>query len=864
MSFVPAPSTIAAEVDANAINLEQHTGDLSLDGADKLLFTPVGAESLSSRIVETDGTARLLPDDQFYTSKAGEFVLPISVTDGGGNILSYQLVQTRVIQGLRRYLVPSTHVVIDSNRPWSYVEGVATIHVRNGGLDAVTFQLLHHQDVGHPSRSGVGLDVQVAASTQLVTVEKSSATYPQAVTLKAHVPETVAWTTHINGARYFDIDVPKLTLKFPGVHDRHRMSFLPDRIQLRVWDGYVSVLAAADIAVMSDVMFKAIHRSLPVLSQSYSCKVRVVGNIGTLSSSGLRDGDTVTITGVNVFTQYNIAVIDSYSDTMAGGATTIVPERLPNATLSTSADFPTLSPINITLNQVVNPPPVWSGVTLPPPPAYYWTSIYLDIDKRYVLTVMPLAANPNRIPVMNGWPSVIPVDLWIDDSLNPTTSVECAIPIFFGWKESDSSFSVLDPTLPRSAPMPRQRIFGAQDANAMMTRTAYRVWLVIPGNTVAAPSTLQVNGVDLATFSLRGINPTVPSDEEFFGDCLLWVALGNFVHLIEDNPIHTSLHRASYLTNQLARFSVELGNQENVSAFTKYGFGGNATKSTACAYMLGSTNWNGCIDDWAQKTQAFMAANGSAFLRTVELFNAATTNGYLLGLPFGAHTAYYTGSPKFDVNHNVVSIVMAYHWFDFVEGSPTVVGGGIHTSVTVALDWTGNVRTVGQVVGAPVPYSLENGPWPALAASGTAFTEFNLSATDAYWCDVSVNGRAYAVADPADPSEAHWWDSRTDPKTGIVWTPTYSDPPGYKADGNEAPYLINMDQIIAFDPLSPDEMSIVSVNLSTAGSYDANQVLSGSFSQVVPGYMHINKATMIKRAEFLEQIHNWGTFRMRW
>jgi hypothetical protein len=342
------------------------------------------------------------------------------------------------------------------------------------------------------------------------------------------------------------------------------------------------------------------------------------------------------------------------------------------------------------------------------------------------------------------------------------------------------------------------------------------------------------------------------------------VALGNFVHLIENDPRHTALHRASFLVNQLARFAVSLGNQEHVSAFAQYGFGGNATKSAACAYLLGTTNWNGCLDDWMQKAQAHLVASGEGFLSSVGAFTAGTQNGFALGLPFGTSTAYYTGSPKLDVNRNIVGIVMAYHWLDFAAGTPKTVGGGLHSSVCVVTDWNGYVRTVGPVVGAPAPIDLSNGPFLALAATGTFFADLDLDNTDAYWCDISVNGRAYVEADPLDPEQAYWWQTRIDPTTGQLWTPTYADPPGYKADGQETPYLVDHAKIVAYDPLSPDEKAITTLDFSSAGSYDANQVLAGRFNDIVPGFMHIAKAVQIKRAAFLEQIHGWGTFQMRW
>jgi len=893
MAWQPIPTTLELESLEKALTIEQFQ---SLpDANDRIGFRVYNEGQLVSnmtfKVKASDGQWHEMTGGEFWTTRPGEYLVQMISVDDANNTLQVVNKQIRICNSFRRYIIPDTYVCIDVNKPWGYIGNDPVIHVLNGYYDEdldkdvfedVILTMLHPEDPG--GRSDVGIFVHIDGSNgELLDIDGNTAgnlttNRYQALRLRFDISDSdPGWDYDpVSGDEFMDVDV-HAGVVFGDEVDKFLMMNVPRDFRIRVWKSFAANRTSSDMAIMPDTDVRALLESIPTIEQyRFRGRVRTVGAVGTVQASNPShaDGQWVDVTSVTDYLLFALTTYDNYAISYSSG-TSVDINAHSNVNAFLAADIPMTQPVEAIVNQVHAYPPSFG------PAEYHWMSIRLDKDARYLLHILPLAISPTNIPVVNGFQSLIPLDIMIEDTDDHGHTDDYDLgPIYLGFKEEFTQWSVFDPDTFTFIP---KRLFGSRMGNPLKMNIPYRMWLRCPGSSSAANSTLQFNGVDFVTFSVTSCNLNDTSQTNFLRNISKWVALGNFTYLINDSdPTDTSMHRAAYITENFRQYELDVGMAEYVDSYAFTGIENLTNSSLCCGYHLAAGNWQGAVDDWMAKMKTFIIdeSNWCSWLeddgsqRPSQNIESLTNYGLDLGLPFGLHTAYYTGSAQFDVNRNVISFVSVYYWLNLMmrqDGSSLSlnypdVGDGVTNAeklggtICVAKSWEtedgtpdGNpyYRCVWVAVGDPNILIEDEGQTDLGAGVLTNTTPLELS--DA---QLNINYGDPGYIDLLYLHAGPLWVVETfvelDTTFGdIVWFDfainTYADF-GYGADKTgDRPYLITPDKLVSYDPLATDERVISNADFTSSESYDNNQVIQGQFSQTEIGFLAMKGAALIHR-----------------
>lgn len=834
MSFAPLPSTITVTATANALNVAQYRGDpTDLSADDKVLIEVTGTMGSTIKVADASlvGAAPQLtecPNGAFYSNLPGEYDLNFVATDNAGAVLATQTQMVRVVSTFRRYIVPVDCLVLDVNRPWTrevddflgMPTGRTIIHVISGGAEWVVFEVLHPENVVNTrSNTSLKLSTGIWSEATKETLNQNQ--------IRIAFTVSMGWKTdQATGGKYKDFAADSIYVQFAGVEDKRVLCPFDQQIVFRVWDRYIPAKVPISMsAVDNTALWEMLTQANKGVSFSGTIRVR-----GGVNPKGLGDGTLVNVTAAPGSTTKQV-IIQEYDDAIAvkNSVGDIKPKSSPALSISAPyvIDLAVLSQIWKQYTNAI--PPSDAGYSLKPDPVYNWM-IY-DLDSRFRVVILPLAIDPRNMPTRSGKASVVPLQWFIVDRLNPNrlTKTNCTAPVTFEFsgETTDYGFVVLD-----TAQITKKRTFTATASNPLETQTVYTLWLKIPGNAAHPAQPLLLNGELFVTFTLAPMTTeNAPSWDQWFGEANRFVSLGNYTHLLGADfhdkiagdvlASGDALYRCAELTNQFTRYYLTIGGPENLR-FHGYEMQTMTGAALQTLFWLGNGNYNACINTWFNKAQEFLDARAASmsggwsnanflsFLNSPTEFGIETSFGFSLGLPFGVCTAYFTGVPAFQVNRERVCLAHINNFFT-----------GATLSFVLVLDWKGKYRAVFDRVYAGVDptkwnYNLYGplGVW----LQQTMAQGFVYSACDAYWIGFAVNSQGDA---------------------------------NMRIDGwSTEPYLADPRQLVAYDPTANPPQVVVDDNFAVVGSYaSASKLLLGTAGNVVPGHLEATTQSQIYTAD---------------
>lgn len=639
---------MAFEGGANEITLEKtsiiHTNKYNNDpqNADKVtwIVKDTGVTTDHSGRLDRSGTKYNLAGDAktFYTTSPGIYSFDYEALVDGV-LVAKQPQQIRIIDQFRRYLVPTTHCIVDVNKPVYLNE----INVVVG--EKLEFLVVH--PTLDSDDSNVGVSVNVLASSSKYTITEYESTAAGNPVYKVVVDFTEA---NSNG---YDIEFTFL----PFDTSYEMLSIVPSSFKVKVYDSPIAVTTTP--AILDDSTIRLLYSSY-VFEEGFTATVKTVGKVGSLSGD-LTEGQTVQVnTGgpevVNIVYDLQDSVTPASSSTITAD----------------SGTAPTMAEIDVDVvlaEQLVND---LSSQGL------YGKSKIIDEDatSRYVFHSIPLSIPPANVPTISGYPTVIPYYFYVEDT---QTSQVGAYPyeLKIGFNSTLEGLKIaVDISGDDNYTMYLNYVY---QADALLTNTVHKIFLVLPGNG-GRSDTLRVNGYKLYTFSTQYVN----MGSFDFNEACEWVSLGNFVHKIF-GPSNDGVtpNRANVIANSANKMYITNPYPGNIKEYYDSGIGACGTVAMAAAYLIGASGF--CNYQYADG----VAANFDPLLMESEDFCFDISDGLDFGLPFGKFTNWLTVTdPEFVSNPSKLSYAVALNG-DSLECSHALCTVEMGASLFAVIDSAG-------------------------------------------------------------------------------------------------------------------------------------------------------------------------------